>query len=232
MAYPYTHTYRSGSVTEAQYNQDHQDHIDNNIPTSIDDYSSNVAAMQATTSPGGLGTESLATTLAGEIERLRYMIKLITGQAQWYIDPGLTLSAAQFASGTSMIFRQTSAPSGWTKVAAGINDSALRVVTGAVTNGGSSTSVSGGSNAFSTVMAQTTVGAHTLTTAEIPAHVHPEAGGGNFYNDVGGFSSLGSGGNSVGRQASTGANTGGGGSHDHTIALSMQYVDVIVAVKT
>ncbi|RJP54162.1 MAG: hypothetical protein C4583_03265 [Anaerolineaceae bacterium] len=40
-------------------------------------------------------------------------------------------------SGTRMLFQQSSAPLGWTKVVAGIDDRALRVTTGNVVNGGS-----------------------------------------------------------------------------------------------
>lgn len=45
-------------------------------------------------------------------------------------------TVAAFASGTVMLFRQTSAPTGWTKDTTNFNDSALRVVTGAVSSGG------------------------------------------------------------------------------------------------
>lgn len=68
--------------------------------------------------------------------------------------------SAAFPSGTVMLFYQASAPTGWTKVTTQ-NDKALRVVSG---NGG----VAGGTNAFSTVMAQSVVGNHTLATSEIP----------------------------------------------------------------
>jgi hypothetical protein len=64
-------------------------------------------------------------------------------------------------SGTVMVFYQAAAPVGWTKQTTN-NDKALRVVSG---SGG----VSGGTNPFSTVMAQTATGNHTLTLAEHPA---------------------------------------------------------------
>ena len=64
-------------------------------------------------------------------------------------------------SGTVMSFFQAAAPTGWTQVTTQ-NDKLLRVVSG---TGG----VSGGTNAFSTVNAQTATGSHTLSTAEIPA---------------------------------------------------------------
>jgi hypothetical protein len=59
-----------------------------------------------------------------------------------------------FPSGTVMLFHQTSAPTGWTKVVS-LNDRALRVVSGSVTVAGST--------AFSTVFA-----ARTITQANLP----------------------------------------------------------------
>ena len=47
------------------------------------------------------------------------------------------ISEAQaFPSGTQMLFRQSSAPTGWTKITSGINNHALRVVSGNVGSGG------------------------------------------------------------------------------------------------
>ena len=56
-------------------------------PLLMDDYSTDVTQMQVTTDPGEVGTESKATTLAGEIARLRFMLKEITGENQWYESP-------------------------------------------------------------------------------------------------------------------------------------------------
>lgn len=73
-----------------------------NIPEDIDDYSVNATEMRVTTDPYPAGVESLATSLSGELERIRYLIAQITGETQWYIDPDGTLvqvftSAATFA---------------------------------------------------------------------------------------------------------------------------------------
>jgi hypothetical protein len=75
-------------------------------------------------------------------------------------------------------------------------------------------------------MAQTVVGNHTLTILEIPDHTHPaypvgDGTGGSGAPTTGGPYLL---------QGATG-HTGGGGAHNHTIAMSMQYVDVILASK-
>jgi hypothetical protein len=71
-------------LTASDLNGEINNLLTNTKPESIEDYSADVSTMQSTTSPGGVGTESLATTLAGEIQRLRYKIKEIIGGAQWY----------------------------------------------------------------------------------------------------------------------------------------------------
>lgn len=98
-----------------------------------------------------------------------------------------------------MLFQQTSAPTGWTKVTTGVDNKALRVVSGTVG--------SGGTNAFSNTLADRSITAnsanasttgnitvsdtsatgnvsidsattggtvdnHTLSTNEIPSHLH------------------------------------------------------------
>src|SRR5580765_313906 len=90
----YSHTTRgTGTVlTAAIYNADHTNHITNQNPSMTGAYSDNVTQMQLTTDPGGIGTESLAPSLAGEIERLRFQLKAITGGAQWYAPPSPSLA--------------------------------------------------------------------------------------------------------------------------------------------
>jgi len=80
----------------------------------------------------------------------------------------------KFPAGTSMLFMQTAAPTGWTKQTTH-NDKALRIVSG--------TASSGGSVAFTTAFASKAVagdvGATALTTANLPAHAHAFAASGN-----------------------------------------------------
>ena len=152
-------------------------------------------------------------------------------------------AASGFPSGTVMLFAQTNAPTGFTKNTTTGDNSALRVVTGAASTGGSvgfttafasqtptgSVSVTGGS-----------VGNTTLSTPQIPSHNHPinnrsfGAGGGEDSGQV----LLGPGGGSF-----LSGNAGGGGAHDHpfsgqsasftgnAINLAVQYIDVIRATK-
>jgi hypothetical protein len=177
----------------------------------------------------------------------------------------VTISAAQvvtfanpptgvFPAGTALLFQQTAAPTGWTKVTT-YNDYALRVV-----NGSTST---GGSVAFSTAFASQAVsgsvgtsGATTLTTGQIPNHYHQvfttgfagtlgiqvksgSSDGNQYaYTDVADLPQYTT---AAGSNSGTFANNdnGGGGSHTHSggtftgtaINLAVQYVDVIIATK-
>tara|TARA_R100000353_G_scaffold83280_1_gene62295 strand:- start:2542 stop:4164 length:1623 start_codon:yes stop_codon:yes gene_type:complete len=76
-------------------------------------------------------------------------------------------NAEPFPSGTKMLFQQTAAPTGWTKVTSGVDNRALRVVSGTVG--------SGGSNAFS----------NTLTSRGITANAANATQGGNVSVSIG-----------------------------------------------
>jgi hypothetical protein len=125
-----------------------------------------------------------------------------------------------------MLFQQTAAPTGWTKITT-FNNAALRVVNGAASSGGSVAFTS----AFSSQAVAGTVGATTLTIDQIPNHSHGLPGyvsidgGGSFGNPLG----------SSNIYSST-FGAGGGGSHTHSftgtaINLAVQYVDIIIASK-
>lgn len=62
-------------------------------PDKIDDYSATVSQMQTLFNPGGIGTENQPTSTAEELGALRYLIKAITGEAQWYGTPDSSISA-------------------------------------------------------------------------------------------------------------------------------------------
>lgn len=86
----YSHTTRAvGTILTATiYNSDHQNHITNQNPTGTGAYSDTASQMRLVTNPGSVGSESLATSLAGELERLRFILKFyttgITGGHFWY----------------------------------------------------------------------------------------------------------------------------------------------------
>lgn len=166
-----------------------------------------------------------------------------------------------FASGTAMLFQQSTAPVGWTKNTTNYNNHALRVVTGTASSGGSidfstifSSIVPSGSivSSFSSgttdsVSASGTVGATTLATNQIPGHSHTVAGATNAGSSLGSNGAL-----NLSSSMNTG-NTGGGLSHDHSftgsshshtvtgsvsssftgdsIGFNIKYVDLIIATK-
>lgn len=128
---------------------------------------------------------------------------------------------AGFAAGTKLSFYQAAAPTGWTKdTTAALNDAVLRIVTG---SGGTT----GGSTAFSTWSAQSTSGATTLTTPQIPSHSHSLNMGTSPANNTV-VAAL----RNPPFDTSTATNaTGGGGSHDHPLSQNIKYADFIVATK-
>jgi hypothetical protein len=178
------------------------------------------------------------------------------------------LAIVSFPSGTVMLFVQTAAPTGWTKSTTH-NNKALRIVSGTVGTGGTSafttafasrTPSGTVSGSVSTTTSTTTtpsggsvtIGATTLTTAEIPSHDHSLTTSGAYFN-----TQSGSGAGPTGSYGGSTGSSGGGGSHTHTGSISglslsssssssstlsasfsgaaldfaVQYVDAIIATK-
>jgi hypothetical protein len=152
-----------------------------------------------------------------------------------------------FASGTVMLFAQTAAPTGWTKNTTTGDNSALRVVTG--------TASTGGSVGFTTAFASQTptgsvsitavsgsAGNTTLTTPQIPSHTHSSTRGANTPSPAT-LVFAPSGRNQGPDSTATSNATGGDGAHSHpfsfssgsgtftgnAINLAVQYIDVIRA---
>lgn len=107
----YSHTTRASGIvlTAAIYNADHENHITNGVPLQLDDYSSDATEMRVTTDPGESGTESLATTLGGELARLRFTIKEMkkwlnggVDVAQWYTTASGSVSGTVADSSITM----------------------------------------------------------------------------------------------------------------------------------
>ena len=146
-------------------------------------------------------------------------------------------NAESFPAGTSMLFQQTAAPTGWTKQTTH-NDKALRIVTGSVGTGGSvafstalgaGATVAGGSVSGNPGTNQTVTAGNlavsisgniantTLTTNQIPSHSHSislRTSTGGLANNIAGFSG------NTGLTGTNTGNTGGGGSHNHGHNLS------------
>jgi hypothetical protein len=86
------HTWVSNEIlTASDLNAEFNNLLTNAVGSSVIGSSANVSAMQASTDPGGVGTESLAASVADEIARLRFVIKRATAAAQWYAAPVSTL---------------------------------------------------------------------------------------------------------------------------------------------
>ena len=81
------------TVDESIYNSDLQVIIDNFIPKKMDDHSESVTEMKTVTDPNPSDTPSQATTLAGELERLRFQIHKIVGRVWWGELPNNNLEA-------------------------------------------------------------------------------------------------------------------------------------------
>jgi hypothetical protein len=156
------------------------------------------------------------------------------------------VNAGLTPSGSRAPWNQTAAPTGWTKdTTAALNDTAMRIVTGAVG--------SGGANAFSTAAYTPTITpalgtlatvATALTIAQMPSHTHIQK-----INGVNATMSGASGGGNVFAQTTftlgtdeITAATGSGATHAHslsgaptatssTITLNLKYNDFIIATK-
>jgi len=165
----------------------------------------------------------------------------------------LVTAAGDLVSGTVALFRQTSAPTGWTKDTTNYNDHAIRIVTGAASSGGVIN--------LSTVFGYTATQSYTLALADLPAHTHgpgtltgvtssdgshnhgytrPDldqtitAGGNN--NKAGteendNTSTDGNHTHTVSLSSGVTASSGGGGGHTHAIDMRAKYVDAIWATK-
>jgi hypothetical protein len=169
-------------------------------------------APTANTAASGTNTTQIATTA--------------------FVQSAITAAAA-FPSGTTMMFVQTSAPTGWTKSTTH-NDKVLRIVSGSASSGGTTAFSSVFTDQTPTISSSLSVGATTLTTAQMPSHTHsiPTTGCG------GGGNAVINSGNAVSSFQSGAA--GSGGSHTHSlsgsvtssaITLNVQYVDAIIATK-
>ncbi len=155
------------------------------------------------------------------------------------IQSGVTLP-----SGTVSLYYQASAPTGWTQITS-LNDYDLRLVSGV---GGTT----GGTTAYSTVFTNQTptisggslsgsIGATTLSVAQMPSHAHQTSfvvgntldSGGNIYSAS----------NSVSTTTLNTDSQGGGGSHTHSfsgsigtitasaITLNVRYANIIICSK-
>ena len=173
------------------------------------------AAVDATNKAAGARATAIATAdLDATNKANAARVAAITAAA---LDATAKANAV-IPSGTRMLFQQTNAPVGWTKVTTH-NDKALRVVSGAAGMGGSVD--------FTAAFVNGNVGNTTLSIAQIPSHDHgtpvfARDGSGAHIGDGGGTSTY----PNVKSDA-----VGGGEAHTHSLALDIKYVDIIIATK-
>ena len=155
-------------------------------------------------------------------------------------------SVSSIPSGTRMLFAQTSAPTGWTKVTTN-DDAALRVVSGAAGSGGTV----GFTTAFSATSVSGTTGSTALSASQMPIHSHLVAKnvkvnsgsaapfGPTTYlareTDIGGDTEYNLQATYSAPDSLLSSSAGSGAGHDHTFSgslnLAVKYVDVIIAQK-
>jgi hypothetical protein len=116
MAYPVSQlkvVATEGSLTAAEYNAEFQNVYQNvGRCQNIDDYSATVTEMQTMVDPGEVGSESQPTTIAGEIERLRYAIrdtkqKIDPSITHWYETPASFTLGSQTNTDTFTVYAQS-----------------------------------------------------------------------------------------------------------------------------
>ena len=158
--------------------------------------------------------------------------------------PTVAGAALPFPAGTSMLFYDATAPTGWT--AESINDKAIRVVSSGGTGG-----TDGGTTAFSSVLTS-----WTLTEGQLPSHTHgigtldfttTDPGTHRHTQTTYNTTTYGSSGLSGVRKNTSSGNTGYAGAHTHSVSSwsgalattgsgtaidhAIQYSDVIIATK-
>ena len=129
------------------------------------------------------------------------------------------LIASEFAPGDKLLFPQSTVPAGWI-IDTTHNNTALKLV--------SSGHTSGGVSAFSSVFgASKTTGSTSLSISQIPSHTHS-------YNEptYSGTAEGATGAVSRSAAGATTGSTGSGASHNHTLALDLKYVEVLMGIKT
>lgn len=197
-------------------------------------------------SSGGVRVRANQTTGIGYIQITDYLGSTEYGHFKTHANGFIVWSGSMHAgggfpnlipAGTVMLFAQTNAPTGWTKITTHDNK-ALRVVSGAASSGGTT----GFTAAFNTALS---TDGTTLTIDQMPSHYHYDGAGGSSADlrasmfgvtspsNIGGFASGSiSSDNDDSVYAFQGSSEGGGASHSHTIPnFDVAYVDVILASK-
>ncbi len=86
------------TLTASDLNAEYDNILSNLDPTGIDDESATNAAAQATKDPYAGASLIKAVSLEEELQQIRYILKQITGQSQWYIDADTVSARGSYAA--------------------------------------------------------------------------------------------------------------------------------------
>lgn len=89
------------TVTSTDLNAEFNNILNNLAPAGISGASVTIPDMQEVFDPGNIGSENQPESLKEEIQALRSMIQKITGETQWYVPPGASLSTLAGATSIS-----------------------------------------------------------------------------------------------------------------------------------
>ncbi len=182
-------------------------------------------------SDAGSDFEVVSHNDAGSELAIPLKIARATGVATFTAMPTVSGAPIGVPSGTKMLFQQTSAPTGWTKITT-TNNAALRLVSGTVGSGGTAD--------FTTVFDARTILQANLPDVELSGETNTT---GNHNHTVGnGNNSVGRDGGTFGTAGLNQATTSTDGNHSHTVTVALggsgtamdfavKYVDVIVCSK-
>ena len=174
------HTWVSNEVlTASDLNAEFDNNLTNSKATSVVGYSADSTEMQTVEDPYPGASVSLAASMKEELTRIRYLIKQMTGQSQWYVDPVgslsnlgiLTANINDLAVTTGKI-NDLAVTTG--KIAAGAVTQAKRAALGQQVSGSS-----GGFTTSSTSYVSVTGLSVTITTTGRPVFLGIVPGGGS-----------------------------------------------------
>jgi len=183
-------------------------------------------------------------------------INLQQDESQIVYSDGTNINTIGYAipSGTVMLFQQTAAPTGFTKITTH-NNKALRIVNGTAATGGTdsftdafnSTKTISGTTGSTSVTISGSTSSHTLSLSQIPSHRHLAGGHSEFGTGASVSAGTRNDGNAGGAKRFYTDYQGGGSGHSHgkgslsgashnhsfsdTFNLNVQYVDIILASK-
>lgn len=85
------------TILASDRNAEFDNILDNLDPSGVDDASANNTAMDATADPNPGGTQSKATSLLGEIQRLRFIVQEMQGSGKWWTGNNIVGQAHQLS---------------------------------------------------------------------------------------------------------------------------------------